>query len=257
MSASTNGFGSRSTATPSHASLSRSDETPDLMQPVTRRTVPRSLDPKRTDRWVLGFWILNLAVFLHVVVFETPLWLTYAYNGLLYCVGGVLASYSRRVRTPFVLGTVAGVVELVADSFLVDFTGTLVYPDGLPTLLHSPLYMPLAWAIVITQLGYVGIRLSETYGRRVAAVVPALTAATLVGFYEYGAFYAGIWEYVGAPLLLVGHVPLYVVVAEGIMFACLHEFVRLDRPVVAGVGFGLLVGASYSGTYFAFAALAG
>lgn len=227
------------------------------MEPVARHAASRPVELTRTDRWVVGTWLLNLAVFLHVVVFETPLWLTYVYNGLLYGVLAIVGYYSRTVRNVLVLGTVAGVIELGVDRFLVETTGTLAYPETLPMLASSPLYMPLAWAIVITHLGYVGVRIGEVYGRAAASAVPSVAAVALVGFYEYGAFHAGIWEYVSAPFLMLGHVPLYVVVAEGIMFATLHEFVRLDRPVVAGIGFGLAITASYVGAYLLFAAIGG
>ncbi len=209
----------------------------------------------RTDRWILGWWLVNLVVFLHVVLFETPLWLTYVYNGLLYGIGALISYRSKLVRNVFVLGTVAGVLELGVDHFLVAYTGTLVYPESLPMLLSSPLYMPLAWAIVTTHLGYVGIRLGQRYGRTAAAAGPALAAVLVIGFYEYGAFHAGIWEYVSAPLLMLGHVPLYIVVAEGIMFATLHEFVRFERPILAGIGFAGVITVSFVGTYALFAAL--
>lgn len=209
-----------------------------------------------TDWWVLGCWSVNLAVFLHVVLFETPLWLTYVYNGLLYVILLVMSYSSSQLRNIVVLGTVAGFVELGADHFLVTVTGTLVYPDSLPILISSPFYMPLAWAIVISHLGYIGIRLNDLFSRRMAIVGPSITAIMLIGFYEYGAFYAGIWEYVDAPLLLLGHVPLFIIVAEGLMFSALHEFIRLERPILAGAGFGLLITASYTMTYFIFSALA-
>lgn len=210
-----------------------------------------------TDRWMLGFWLVNLAVFLHVVAVDLPLWVTYAYNALLYCLGALLSYYSRTVRRVFVLGTVAGVVELGVDHFLVEHAGVLVYPDALPMLVSSPAYMPLAWAIVVTQLGYLGVRLGERYGRAAAAVGPAVTAVVLVGFYEYGAFYAGIWAYERAPLALLGHVPLFIVAAEGVMFGLLHEVARRFQPVAAGVAFGLVVTASYVASYVAFAAVGG
>jgi len=198
---------------------------------------------------------VNLVVFLHVVLFDTPLWLTYAYNGLLYAIGAVLSYYSPTVRNVFVLGTVAGVVELGVDRFLVETTGVLVYPDALPMLLSSPLYMPLAWAIAITHLGYVGTRLGEVYGRRAAAVGPSILALSVMGFYEYGAYYAGIWQYVDAPLALLGHVPAFIVVAEAVMFALLHEFASIERPVLAGLGFGALISASYVGSYLVFSVM--
>ncbi len=204
---------------------------------------------------MIGWWIVNLIVFLHVVLFSTPLWVTYFYNGFLYVIGALIAFRSTLVRNVFIIGTIAGILELGVDHFLVAFTGTLVYPTSLPMLVSSPLYMPLAWAIVTTHLGYVGIRLAQVYGRKAAAIGPAVLAMTLIGFYEYGAYHAGIWMYVDAPLLMVDHVPLYIVVAEGVMFSTLYEFARLKRPVLAGVGFALAISLSYIGTYFLFAGL--
>lgn len=222
---------------------------------MNRQLAPIELT--RTDRWMLGWWTLNLAVFLHVALFSMPLWLTYAYNGLLYLVGAAVAYRFPLVRNVFVLGTVAGVLELGVDHFLVAYTGTLAYPSSLPMLVSSPLYMPLAWAIVTTHLGYIGIRLARIFGRKAAAVGPAILATVLIGFYEHGAFHAGIWEYVDAPLFALGHVPIYIVAAEGIMFATLYELVRIERPVVAGVGFAFVITASYVGTYLLFASVVG
>lgn len=196
-----------------------------------------------------AWWLLNLVVFLHVVLTDTPLWVTYVYNGLLYVVGAIISYREPIVRSVFTVGTVAGILELGVDHFLVGFTGTLVYPEGGPMLLSSPAYMPLAWAIVITHLGYLGVRFNEVFGRRVAAIGPGIAAMTLVGFYEYGAYLAEIWEYIDAPLVMLGHVPLYIVLAEGIMFSSLHEVVRLDRPVVGGIVFAIMISASYAVTY--------
>lgn len=196
-----------------------------------------------------AWFLVNLVVFLHVVLFEIPLWVTYAYNGLLFVLGAAISSREPVVRSIFVLGTIAGLLELGVDHFLVDYTGTLEYPTGEAMLLSSPAYMPLSWAIVTTQLGYVGVRLNDIFGRRVAAVGPGLAAMGLVGFYEYGAYMAGIWEYVEAPLVMLGHVPLYIVLAEGLMFGSLHELVRLDRPILGGIGFAAVIGGSYALTY--------
>lgn len=211
----------------------------------------------QTDRRMIGWWLLNLVVFSHVVLVSTPLWLTYAYNGLLYVVGAAIATRSRLVRNVFVIGTVAGILELGVDHFLVAYTGTLTYPTSLPMLVSSPLYMPLAWAIVTTHLGYIGIRLAQVFGRRAAAAGPAILATVLIGFYEYGAYHAGIWAYVDAPLFMLGHVPLYIVAAEGIMFATLYELTRIERPFLAGIAFAAVITASYVGTYLLFVALAG
>lgn len=207
----------------------------------------------RIDHWIAGWWLLNLVLFLHVVLLDPPLWVTYFYNVFLYGIGALISYYSKLVRKIFVLATIAGILELGVDHFLVSVTGTLVYPTSLPMLLSSPVYMPLSWAIVTTQLGYLAVRLARIGGRYVAAIGPSLLAMSLIGFYEYGAFKAGIWEYVSAPLYMLGHVPLYVVIAEGLMFATLYEFVRLERPVLAGFGFAVVISVCYAGTFYVFA----
>lgn len=221
-------------------------------------TATRRIDvrPTTTDGWMFGWWVLNALCFAHVVLFPQPLLVTYAYNALLYVVGAAIASVDRTVRKLFVLATVAGVVELGVDRFLVEVTGTLVYPESAPMLLSSPLYMPLAWAIVTTQLGYLASRLDDTVGATIAALVPAGLAMGLIGVYETGARLAGIWAYESAPLLMVGNAPLYILLAEGVMFASLWYFARWDAPVVAGVGFGAVISASYVGSYYLLVAIA-
>ncbi|RLM59688.1 hypothetical protein DVK02_02820 [Halobellus sp. Atlit-31R] len=209
-----------------------------------------------TDRRVLAWLGVNLVVFGHVVLFETPLWLTYAYNGLLYLVGVGIAWRSPQIRDVFVLGSVAGVLEVGVDAFLVS-TGSLVYPQSLPMLVSSPLYMPIAWALVVTYFGYLGRRLAAVAGPVAATVGPAVSAMLLVGGFEYGAHYAGIWSYATAPFAMLGTVPAFIVVAEGAMFAALYWIVRLRRPLLGGVGFAAVISVCYVGSYTLFAALGG
>ena len=208
------------------------------------------------DRQVIGWIGVNLLVFGHVVLFETPLWLTYVYNGLLYAIGIRIAIGFAAVRDVFVLGSVAGVLEVGVDAFLVS-TGSLVYPDSLPMLLGSPLYMPLSWALVITYFGYLGRRLDDAAGPIAATVGPSVSAMVLVGFFEYGARFAGIWRYEFAPFAMLGTVPVFIVVAEGVMFAALYWLVRLRRPLLGGVAFAAVITVSYVGSYTLFAALGG
>lgn len=224
-----------------------------MIETVTRRF---DIQLTTTDRLMVGWWGVNALVFSHVVLFPQPVLVTYAYNAILYIIGAWIAFVDRTVRKLFVLGTVAGIVELGVDWFLVEVTGTLVYPASAPMLLSSPVYMPLAWAIVTTQLGYVGYRLDEVYGWTAASIAPAVLAMGLIGVYETGARIAGIWEYVGAPLLMVGNAPLFIVLGEGVMFASLWYFVRWDSPISAGVGFGGVITASYVGIYYLLLAIA-
>ena len=64
----------------------------------------------------------------------------------------------------FALGMVAGMLELLVDWALIHWiaNGRLVYLTGSDVmLLGSPIWMPLAWACVITELGYPGLRLLQ------------------------------------------------------------------------------------------------
>jgi hypothetical protein len=108
---------------------------------------------------------------------------------------------------------------------------------------------------VTVHLGYLGVRMGEIYGRRAAMVIPAVCAIGLFGLYETGAYFAGIWWYVAAPLAIVGHAPLYIVAAEAIQIATLSEIVRRDRPVVGGVVFAAVITVTFVGTYFLFGAV--
>lgn len=207
------------------------------------------------DVRVLGWLAVNVVLFSHVVLTQPPLWVTYLYNVVLYGIGGTLAYRYSTLRRVFVLATIAGIVELGADYFLVVIADTLVYSQSLPMLVESPAYMPLAWAIVTTQLGYLALRLSDAERRLAASAAPSIIAMGLIWFYETGAHVAGIWGYTNAPILMVGNAPAFIIVAEGIMFATLFYFVERSNPITAGVGFGLVIMASYVGVYGLFAAI--
>ena len=71
---------------------------------------------------------------------------------------GLYLVYLTRSRDPvfarlLLIGLIAGGLELATDAWLVDGTGTLVYPPDGPFLWRSPLYMPVAWGSTILQLG--------------------------------------------------------------------------------------------------------
>src|SRR5438067_8222172 len=104
------------------------------------------------------------------------------------------------------LGVVAGLFELIVDWWLVNgiSNGRLDYLGNRDVvLLASPIWMPVAWACVIVELGYPAIRLfgllRARFGDRGAAVTSsaagALVAGITIGFYEYFAFRAGWWRY--------------------------------------------------------------
>jgi hypothetical protein len=177
--------------------------------------------------------------------------------------GAVLAGLFR-------LGIVAGLFELIVDWWLVNgvANGRLEYLGAHDVvLLASPVWMPLAWACVIVELGYPAIRLFAALrarmGRRraavVASVVVAVGAGITVGFYEYFAYRAGWWRYAPAHAMIGSFCALFIPVGEAFMFlAILPVAARAlsndDRPVgsaiVGGAAFSVAILAGYALAYF-------
>jgi hypothetical protein len=83
------------------------------------------------------------------------------------------------------LAVVAGWVELLADRWLVDATGTLMYHSGGPFVVRSPLYMPFAWGVVLVQTAYVGWRLLKSLGKMWGVLITSLLGAVIIPFYEW------------------------------------------------------------------------
>ena len=130
------------------------------------------------------------------------------------------------------MGLVAGVLELLVDWWLIHgvTSGQLVYLTGNDVvLLGSPIWMPLAWACVIVELGYPALRFFGWLTKRtqvpVALAVSSLacgaSAAVTVGLYEYFAYRAGWWQYETARAMLGGFCALYIPLGEGLMFLTL------------------------------------
>src|SRR5207249_6268330 len=118
-----------------------------------------------------------------------------------------------------------GSFELLVDWALIRWVahGKLIYLTGNDVvLLGSPIWMPLAWACVIVELGYPAVRLHgllrARLGRRGAAGVSAIAigigAAFTVGFYEYFAYRAGWWKYERANAMIGDFCALYIPLGE-------------------------------------------
>lgn len=154
----------------------------------------------------------------------------------------------------FRMGIVAGVFELLVDWGLIHWVsnGRLVYLTGNDVvLLASPVWMPLAWACVIVELGYPAIRLFGIFEARMmtfkaaiaASLAAALSAAVMVGFYEYFAFKAHWWKYEPANAMIGDHCALYIPLGEFLMFLTLLPIAAKaisleDQPVVSAIGGG-------------------
>lgn len=167
---------------------------------------------------------IGLAVALDIIAARLALgWITALLNDLV-LTGYMLALAARREWRPllgrlFVFGLAAGILELATDAAGEQFARSLIYPVGTPLLWASPVYMPLSWALVFMQVGYLGWRLRGVVSLRWAMVLCGLWAAANIPFYEEMAYYAGWWRYALAPRL--GHTPLYVLLFEGLIGASL------------------------------------
>ncbi|MDR4498523.1 MAG: hypothetical protein MRK02_11480 [Candidatus Scalindua sp.] len=151
------------------------------------------------------------------------------------------------------LSIIAGFVELTADRWLVAVTGTLVYYTGGPFIVSSPLYMPFAWGVVLTQTAYIGWRILNIFGLVPAVLLTGLLGAVTIPFYEWWANGAMWWYYRECHML--GVVPYYIIageflIASGLVFILyLLERGPWWQVLHFGVAQGLWIWASYVMTY--------
>ena len=135
-------------------------------------------------------------------------------------------------------GLCLGTVELIADALCVRFTGTLDYSVAYSAYLaESPWWMPVAWALVGAQIGYLGARFVERVGVLRGAALSALIGAVNIPFYEEMAFHAHWWQYQFCRMLPGSHTPIYIVIAELVIGGSLAPLARIalrnPRPTVA------------------------
>lgn len=147
-------------------------------------------------------------------------------------------------------GLTFGLAELAADALCVRFTHTLDYaPARSPMLGLSPWWMPLAWMIVATQIGFLGTRLMARVGAVRGIGLCALLGAVNIPFYEEMAYSAHWWRYAhcrmaALPGAALSHTPLYIILAELIIGAALGP---LAQRALHGGSWGRAVGAGVLG----------
>ncbi|MEP1033524.1 hypothetical protein [Ekhidna sp.] len=129
--------------------------------------------------------------------------------------------YAIRYRNPLiqrllVFGTIAGILELVTDHYLVDTIDSLVYPGNELMVWSSPMYMPFAWSNVLLQLSFVGVLLTKKKGLLVASIVLCLAGGMYIPLYEHLAKDAGWWWY-HQNVTMIFNAPLYVIVCEALI----------------------------------------
>ena len=119
-----------------------------------------------------------------------------------------------------------GWTELLADALCVRCTGTLDYSvAGSAMVLESPWWMPFLWAAVTVQVGAVGDAAIQGLGGVRGVLMTGALGGVLIPVYEHLAREANWWRY--QHCLLIGHVPVYIVVAEAVIGAGLALLGRL------------------------------
>lgn len=153
------------------------------------------------------------------------------------------------------LGLTAGWVELWTDAWLVR-TGTLAYPPNEPMVAASPLYMPFAWAMVLTQIGIIGGWLRRRYPLLLATLLTALLSGINIPIYEHLAKDANWWFYQHTPMVF--QAPYYVICAEFLLalpLAWMADGVAKLQPT-RSVALGIVEGVwMFPVTVFAFMVL--
>lgn len=174
------------------------------------------------DGVMLGTIALSLSLDVIAAIMAAGWWTSAVISLLMVSVLAGIASLVPVVRPLLlrlmVIGFVGGVCELFTDA-AGEALHSLAYPANEPMLWASPLYMPLAWTVVLTQLGYLGWRFRARFAPGWAALFTGLCGAFHIPFAEEMAYHAGWWRY--QPIHTLGHTPLYVVLFEGLIAAAL------------------------------------
>jgi hypothetical protein len=153
--------------------------------------------------------------------------------------------YAWQTKNPLVLrlmiiGTLAGILELFTDHYLVDTIDSLVYPNHELMLWSSPAYMPFAWSNVLLQLSFLGVLLTSRFGLYRATILLCIVGGMYIPMYEHLAKGAEWWWYnQNTPMLF--NAPLYVIICEALISLSLpaliyySEHKKVRKSVLLGV----------------------
>jgi hypothetical protein len=129
--------------------------------------------------------------------------------------------YALKFQNPLILrlvifGTIAGILELATDHYLVSTINSLVYPGNEPMVWSSPMYMPFAWSNVLLQLSFVGVLLTQKKGVLIASIILCIAGGMYIPLYEHLAKDAEWWWYQDN-VQMVFNAPVYVIVCEALI----------------------------------------
>ena len=216
---------------------------------------PSALETRRLGL-IVGTILLNLVSVTLLTAVPTSNWRTGLALNLFdnFLFAGFLWWYQDRVLGRLMAyGLIVGLVELVADAWLVDITRTLDYSiGGGPMLWRSPIWMPLAWQVVTVQFAVVGLRLLR-WRRGLGLLLTGLLGAINIPYYEEMARLIHWWQYTNCRM--ISGTPYYIVLGEfgiAMALAWCAQAVPTGKPsaiIRAGslAGLGILV--SYVGAY--------
>ncbi|MEP2023180.1 MAG: hypothetical protein ABJH98_06240 [Reichenbachiella sp.] len=162
-----------------------------------------------------------------------------------YSLYGFYWFYSIQYNNPLVMrllifGTVAGILELVTDHYLVETINSLVYPTKELMIWSSPAYMPFAWSNVLLQLGFIGVLLTRRFGILKASIMLGIAGGMYIPLYEHLANNAGWWWYKKNTLMVL-NAPVYVIVCEALISLSLPILIQyaenhsIRKTLVLGV----------------------
>ncbi len=168
---------------------------------------------------------------------------------------GLIASFANRYQDIFlkrllIFGVTAGILELIADNWLVNGIKSLVYPAHEPMLWASPAYMPFAWSVVLIQVGYLGYLIAKKHAMIIACVFTLIVGMLFIPAFECLAKYASWWQYVHTDKMIF-NTPYYIILGEGLICLMLpivfiKEWkLKTKGTIISGILMGLWIFAAY------------
>jgi len=159
--------------------------------------------------------------------------------------------YALRYQNPLILrlvvfGTIAGILELATDHYLVDTIDSLVYPANDWMIWSSPAYMPFAWSNVLLQLSFIGVLLTKKLNLTKASIILCIAGGMYIPLYEHLAKDAGWWWYHPNTQMIL-NAPVYVILCEALISLSLPFLIRysehrqLKKTVLLGIVGGIWI----------------
>jgi hypothetical protein len=115
----------------------------------------------------------------------------------------------------FVFGAAAGFVELINDTYLIK-KSILIYSQGGPFVVDTPLYMPFSWALIFVTNGAISVWLYQKFGLAKASILMGIISALYIPGFEALANWANWWHYQNVKMLF-GLAPWFVILGEGLL----------------------------------------